>query len=178
MNGFGRFIPLLIVVVLVGVFLSVMMSDRNPKEIKSVMIGKPVPTFEIPNLFDGQSALTDARLRSGKPVIVNFFASWCLPCRAEHENLVTLASGYTVDVIGIAYKDDPEASRDFLDELGNPYAAAGVDRDGRLAIDWGVSGVPETFLIDGEGVIRYRHWGPIVGDSLRVQLLPQLEELQ
>lgn len=178
MNGLGRFIPLIIVLVLVGVFLSVMMSDRNPKEIKSVMIGKPVPIFEIPNLFDGQPVLSDARLRSGKPVIVNFFASWCLPCRAEHENLVTLANGYSIDVIGIAYKDDPEASRDFLDELGNPFAVSGVDRDGRLAIDWGVSGVPETFLVDGEGIIRYRHWGPIVGDSLQTRLLPQIEGLQ
>lgn len=175
MNDIGRFLPIFIVALLVGVFFVVMTSDRNPKEIKSVMIGKPVPSFEIPNLFDGQPPLSADRLKTGKPVLVNFFASWCLPCRAEHENLVRLADGYSIEVIGIAYKDEPEASKNFLDELGNPYAVAAVDRDGRLAIDWGVSGVPETFLIDGEGIIRYRHWGPVVGDSLEKQLLPQIE---
>ncbi len=176
MNGFGRFLPLLIVVVLVAVFFKMMTGDHNPKEIKSVLIGKAVPEFSVANLVEGQAPLTQKRLKTGKPVLVNFFASWCLPCRAEHENLVKIATLHGIEIIGIAYKDEPQKSRDFLEELGNPYAVAGIDQNGRVAIDWGVSGVPETFIVDGEGIIRYRHWGPIVGDSLEKRLLPKIEE--
>jgi len=109
--------------------------------------------------------------------LVNFFASWCVPCRAEHDNLMKLAGELKIPIIGIAYKDDPKRSLAFLDELGTPFTKTAQDRDGRVGIDWGVTGVPETFLIDGDGIIRYRHWGPIVGDSMEKRLLPQLREL-
>ena len=173
-----RFVPLIVVAAMVMLFLGMMLSDRNPNEIDSVLIGRPAPEFSLPSLAEGSTPLTTANLKTGKPVLVNFFASWCVPCRAEHENLMILAGKYRVPVIGIAYKNDPEKARGFLTELGNPFSKTGLDLDGRVGIDWGVSGVPETFLIDGDGVIRYRHWGPIVGSSLEERLLPQLEALQ
>lgn len=178
MTGFGRFIPLLVVVALVGLFLSMMGGDRNPQEIKSVLVGKPVPDFTLPALDGSGAPLSAADLKTGKPVLVNFFASWCVPCRAEHDNLMRLAHEVGLPVMGIAYKDDPVKSIRFLDELGNPFTKTASDLDGRVAIDWGVSGVPESFLIDGEGVVRYRHWGPIVGDSFKKRLLPKLEEIR
>lgn len=173
-----RFVPLLVVASLMLLFLGMMLSDRNPNEIDSVLIGKPAPEFSLASLKEGAPALTAADLNTGAPVLVNFFASWCVPCRAEHENLMVLAGEYQIPVIGIAYKNDADKARGFLMELGNPFNKTGLDLDGRVGIDWGVSGVPETFLIDGDGVIRYRHWGPIVGDSLAERLLPQLEALQ
>ena len=174
-----RFVPLLVVLALFGLFFRMMtMEDRNPNEIKSVMIGRAVPEFTLPGLNEGESPLDSSFFKSGQPVMINFFASWCAPCRAEHENLIALAETQGITIIGIAYKDKPEASRAFLDELGSPYRRTAIDRDGRLAIDFGVTGVPETFIIDGAGIIRYRHWGPIVGDSITAKLMPAWEAAQ
>lgn len=177
MTGFARFIPLIALFALVVLFYSMMGGDRNPQEIKSVLVGKEVPAFTLPVLGkDGQK--TEAVLITGKPLLVNFFASWCAPCRAEHDNLMRLSREYGLRIVGIAYKDDPRKSQAFLDELGNPYALTLIDRDGRSAIDWGVSGVPESFLVDARGTIIYRHWGPIIGDGLEKRLLPKLQELR
>lgn len=174
-----RFIPLVFVLALFGLFFMLLTKeDRNPQEIQSVLIGRTVAAFTVPALTEGAPALTDDILKTGKPKLVNFFASWCIPCRAEHENLMEIGNRYGIDIIGIAYKDHPAKSRAFLEELGNPYAAMGVDGDGRLAIDWGVTGVPETFLVSGDGTITYRHWGPVVGDSFEQKLLPALETVQ
>jgi len=178
MTSFMRFIPLLIVASIFIVFLLMMGGERNPKEIKSVLIGKPAPAFSLPALMEGAAPVTEANLKTGKPILVNFFASWCAPCRAEHENLMFLAHEKGISIIGIAYKDTPAKSQAFLAELGTPFASVAQDLEGRVGIDWGITGVPETFLVDGDGIIRYRHWGPIVGDSLEKRLLPQLEEIQ
>lgn len=174
-----RFLPLIIVVALFAIFLQMMTDgDRNPNEIKSVMVGKPVPTFTLPAVVDGEGQLSDGFLKSGKPMLVNFFASWCVPCRAEHENLMKLANEHGITIVGIAYKDRHADALAFLDELGNPFRRTALDRDGRLAIDFGVTGVPETFVINGDGMITYRHWGPIVGDGLEAKLLPAYEAAQ
>ncbi len=174
-----RYVPLLLVLALFALFFRMMtQEDRNPNEIKSVMIGRSVPDFSLPGLLEGEATLDSSFFKTGQPMMINFFASWCAPCRAEHENLMTLAETKGITLIGIAYKDEPKASRAFLDELGSPYRRTATDRDGRLGIDFGVTGVPETFVIDGAGVIRYRHWGPIVGDSINTKLLPAWEAVQ
>lgn len=173
-----RFLPLAVFAAMALLFALLLTDDdRNPKQIKSALIGKTVPDISLPPLADNNPPLTSDDLKIGKPVILNFFASWCVPCRAEHESLMELAANEGVTVYGIAHKDKPEASRKFLAELGNPYAKIGVDRDGfKASIDFGISGVPETFIIDGNGKILYRHWGPIVDGHLENIILPKLRE--
>ncbi|NVJ98386.1 MAG: DsbE family thiol:disulfide interchange protein [Alphaproteobacteria bacterium] len=171
-----RFLPLIMVLAMFLLFY-VMMTDenRNPNEIQSVKIGKPVPDFTLPGLEAGEAALSTADLKTGEPILVNFFASWCVPCRAEHDSLMALSEKHGIRIIGIAYKDTPDRALGFLDELGNPFARTAADQSGRIAIDWGVTGVPETFVVSGDGTITYRHWGPIVGDGMQAQVLPALE---
>lgn len=171
-----RFLPLILVLGLFALFFVMMTDDsRNPGEIQSVLIGKPVPEFTLPGLGEGEPALKTADLKTGEPILVNFFASWCVPCRAEHDSLMALGEQHGVKIIGIAYKDTTDRALGFLDELGNPFVRTAADKDGRVAIDWGVSGVPETFVVSADGRITYRHWGPIVGDGLEKQVLPALE---
>ena len=169
--------PALLFAVLVALFALRLGGDRNPQELKSVLIGRPAPGFTVPALTGGNGPLSHTDLSTGGPLLVNFFASWCLPCRAEHDNLMRLARDEGIPIIGIAYKDKPRAARAFLADLGNPFIRTGLDESGRVGIEWGVTGVPETFLIDGEGIVRYRHFGPIVGDSLNTRLLPQIAAL-
>lgn len=175
----ARFLPL-VVVALLGIVFTLVITDedRNPKEIKSALIGSDVPaTLNLPPLYAGEKPIVAADFKEGKTILVNFFASWCLPCRAEHKNLVTLAARDDVILYGIAYKNNPEAARKFLTELGNPYDRIGVDVDGfKAGIDFGISGVPETYIINGDGVITYRQWGPIISPVQMKQLLRALEE--
>jgi cytochrome c biogenesis protein CcmG/thiol:disulfide interchange protein DsbE len=147
----------------------------DPRGVPSALLGKPPPDFALPPLEGAERpGLASADLRGGgRPVLVNFFASWCMPCVIEHPQLMRLARA-GVPVLGIAYKDKPEDSLGFLRRHGNPYARLGVDQPGRVAIDWGVYGVPETYLIDRSGLIRWRWAGPITEDTLRQDLEPLL----
>ncbi len=145
---------------------------ENPDELPSTMIGRPAPELRLEPI-DGLPPIPAAALSAPGVKLVNFWASWCAPCRAEHPNLVALAKS-GVKIWGVNYKDDPAKARAFLAELGNPFA--GVEADpGRNAIEWGVYGVPETFVIDGKGVIRLRFAGPITTDALRTRILPAIE---
>ena len=168
-------LPILIVAALVAFFWRGLDPNRDPKALPSALVGKPAPAFDLPGLADGAARLQLASFK-GKLVAVNFFASWCLPCRAEHPFLKQLSAELGVPVIGVAWKDKPEASRAFLAELGDPYAATGADDSGRTGIDFGITGVPETFLVDGDGIVRYRLAGPVTPDSLQGQLAPAIAE--
>ncbi|MDO9711112.1 DsbE family thiol:disulfide interchange protein [Paracraurococcus lichenis] len=148
----------------------------NPKGVPSALIGKPAPNFTLPPL-DGadRPALAAADLRAaGRPVLVNFFASWCVPCVIEHPELMKLSRG-GIPVLGIAYKDKPADALGFLQKHGNPYQRLGVDQPGRVAIDWGLYGVPETYFIDRDGIIRWRWAGPVTEETVAQQLRPLLK---
>ena len=147
--------------------------DRLP----SALIGRPVPEFDLPPIEGRQIGLSSADLR-GQVSIVNVWASWCVPCRVETPLLVKLAEGGTAPIFGINYKDDADEALRFLDELGDPYAQIGADRSGRVAIDWGVYGLPETFVIDAEGRIAHKHVGPFDRHSLEEDILPVVRRLQ
>jgi len=166
-------LPLMMLVVLAGFFGWSLLSGRDPASIGSVMVGRAAPRLAAPSLRAGEPALTEALLRTGKPVLVNFFASWCTPCLAEHPIFTRLKEREGVTIIGIAWKDKPDATRAWLARLGDPFAKTGYDLDGKLALDWGLSGVPETYLIDGNGIVRLHFRGPITERDLAT-ILPLL----
>lgn len=145
---------------------------RQASDLPSALIDKPAPDFALPPIAGKGKGFSRADLGGGVS-LVNVWASWCLPCRAEQPVLMRLAR-QGVTIWGINYKDTPEAAQRFLDELGDPFKAVGADRTGRTAIDWGVYGYPETFVVDAGGVIRYRHVGPIQPHDLKEKILPLL----
>ena len=138
--------------------------ETDTTVLPSPLIDQPAPEFALPPLAGGGAGFSSADL-NGKVSLVNVFASWCVPCRAEHPVLNALAQSKRVPIYGINYKDKPEAARAWIAELGNPYKRIGAD-NGRVAIDWGVYGVPETFVVDREGRIRYKHVGPLTQADL------------
>lgn len=165
-------LPLILLVALVGVFA--MSMNRDPNLVRSVLIDKPAPAFamaEVPDL--GVPGFDTAALK-GDVTVVNVFASWCIPCRDEHPLLVALKDVTGVRLFGINQADAPENARAFLAELGNPYDAVGTDRDRRVSIDWGVYGVPETFVVDAEGTITFKHVGPLDAEAIENELLPAI----
>lgn len=165
-------LPALVFVVIAAYFLWGLNPERDPRLIPSAMISKEIPSFELAAVAGtGVEGFSDSDLRQGKVVLVNIFASWCLPCRVEHKYLVQLVEEQGVELYGINYKDDPKDAADWLAELGNPYTRIGAD-PGRAAIDWGVYGVPETFVVDGLGRIRYHHRGPVFPEILESDILP------
>jgi cytochrome c biogenesis protein CcmG, thiol:disulfide interchange protein DsbE len=169
-------LPLLCALGLAGLFFYGLQPSRNPQEIKSVFIGKPAPRFDLPALNGGR--FTNANFAKDKVVLVNFFASWCMPCRAEHAQLMALSKRYGVPVYGIAWRDTPENAAKFLSKLGNPYVGVGLDQSGRMGVDWGVAGVPESFLLTPKGIIGFRHWGDIRPEHIEDKILPQLRALE
>lgn len=157
-------------------------SGKDPAQIPSVMVGKKAPTFAgLPLtglLRDGAQVpgLASADL-VGHVSIVNVFASWCVPCREEHPLLLRLAQDKRIRLVGLNYKDDPTNARRFLGQIGNPFAAVGTDPSGRIGIDWGVYGVPESFVIAPDGTIAYKFIGPLSEQSLAETLVPQVEKV-
>ncbi|MSP66857.1 MAG: DsbE family thiol:disulfide interchange protein [Alphaproteobacteria bacterium] len=170
-------IPVAIFIALAGGLYVGLDPDRNPKAVPSALIDQPVPEFALPPVEGRGLGLASADLR-GEVALVNVFASWCGPCRVEHPLLMDLAAKRVVAVHGINYKDQPKAAAEWLLRLGDPYTRTGADRDGRVSIDWGVYGVPETFVVDRAGRIRYKHVGPLQADDLEQKILPLIRRLQ
>lgn len=165
------FLPPVIFVALGALFFFGMFRE-DPDALPSTMIGRSAPPVALEAL-PGLASFDDASLRSGEVVLVNFWASWCGPCRAEHPYLEQLAE-QGIKIYGVNYKDQPDKAIGFLEELGNPFAAVGAD-SGRVGLDWGLYGVPETFVIDGDGVVRLRFAGPISPLVLETRIMPAIE---
>jgi cytochrome c biogenesis protein CcmG/thiol:disulfide interchange protein DsbE len=159
---------------LVAAFLGVGLL-LNPRVIPSALIDKPVPEFNLPPVEGRPLGLTTADLK-GRVSLVNVFASWCGPCRVEHPLLMELKRQGVVPIHALNYKDSPANARAFLAETGDPYERIGSDRDGRVGIEWGVYGVPETFVIDAQGRIVFKHVGPLMPFDVKEKLLPALEK--
>ncbi|KKC35114.1 hypothetical protein WH87_18405 [Devosia epidermidihirudinis] len=165
-------LPLLLLVGLVAIFATSM--NRDPTLVRSVLIDKPAPVFAMDAVPDLGVPGFDTAALKGEVTVVNVFASWCVPCRAEHPLLVALKEVSGVRLFGINQADAPENARAFLRELGNPYDAVGADRNRRVSIDWGVYGVPETFVVDADGVITFKHVGPLTAQAIDDELLPAI----
>ncbi|SHF20872.1 cytochrome c biogenesis protein CcmG, thiol:disulfide interchange protein DsbE [Ruegeria intermedia] len=174
------FLPIGIAVILGGFLLWGLNPDRDPNEIPSVLISQPVPAFDLPPVegldTPGLSSTDLAENDGSAPIVVNVFASWCVPCRAEHAVLTRMVREDGIRLMGINYKDKPQDARKWLDDLGNPYERIGSDLDGRAGIEWGISGVPETFVIDGAGTVVFRFVGPVLGDEAIGKLRTALEQ--
>lgn len=167
-------LPLGLFVVLVG-FLAVGLRLK-PRELPSPLIGKAAPEFRLPQLHAADRSLTPADLR-GEVWLLNVWASWCVSCRAEHPVLLDLARRKAVTIVGLDYKDERDAGQSWLARNGDPYLLSAFDGDGRAGMDYGVYGVPETFVIDRTGVIRYKHVGPLTDAILNEKILPLVKEL-
>ncbi len=175
-----RRLGLIVPVVILGVLVAVLGVGltRDPSLVPSPLIGKPVPEFDLPPVEGRSLGLSSADLRGGEVSLVNVFASWCTACRWEHPLLMALEDEGVVPVHGLNYKDAPEDAAAWLDTLGDPYTRTGADLDGRVGIEWGVYGVPETFVVDREGRIAYKHIGPIDERALQERILPLIERLR
>jgi cytochrome c biogenesis protein CcmG/thiol:disulfide interchange protein DsbE len=173
-------LPLAIFLGLAALF-ALSLKSGDPSRLPSALIGKSAPPLVLPaleGLADGRGPVPGidmAALADGKPTVVNFWASWCAPCIAEHPLLIELGQKTSVRLVGVNYKDQTAAARRFLGRYGNPFAAVGVDATGRQAIEWGVYGMPETFVVDGKGRIVHKHVGPITPESLAKSMLPAVE---
>jgi cytochrome c biogenesis protein CcmG, thiol:disulfide interchange protein DsbE len=170
-----RFWPFVAFVVL-AIFLYIGLG-LNPREVPSPLINKPAPNFNLPQLQDPSKQLSSQDMR-GQVWLLNVWASWCVSCREEHPVLVELAKHNIVPIIGLDYKDKNEDGETWLHNGGNPYTLVATDADGRVGIDYGVYGVPETYVIDKQGVIRYKQIGAVTHESLREKILPLIAELQ
>jgi cytochrome c biogenesis protein CcmG/thiol:disulfide interchange protein DsbE len=171
-------VPVAVFAFLAAVFLIGLEGD-DPSIVPSALVGKPAPQFELPPLEESSlPGLKSSDLQNGKVSLVNIWASWCGPCRVEHPVLMELSQRDDIVVNGINYKDQPENARRFLKSLGVPYRAIGVDKKGQASIDWGVYGVPETFVVDGKGTIRFKWVGPISDDKARRRLEEAIRKAQ
>jgi cytochrome c biogenesis protein CcmG, thiol:disulfide interchange protein DsbE len=168
-------LPVAVFLALAGYFAVALRPGHDSHELPSAMIDKEAPPFDLARL-NGAGTLSPDALR-GHPVVINFFASWCVPCRQEHPLLMRLKEQDHVPLYGIAYKDKREDSERLLAQMGDPYTAVGVDREGRTGLDFGVYGVPETYVLDASGHIRKRFVGPLTVETVDKELLPLLRTL-
>ena len=167
-------LPLAVFLLIAGFLLRGL--GLNPREVPSPLIGKPAPAFERAQLHEPAKAFSQKDML-GQVWLLNVWASWCVACREEHPVLVELARRKAVPIVGLNYKDKPDEALAWLKQFGNPYMLSAVDSDGRVGLDFGVYGVPETFLIDKAGVIRYKHIGPITPEAWEKRIYPLVQEL-
>ena len=171
-----RFVlPALFFAVLAGFFYVGLGLD--PSKVPSPLIGKPGPAFEVPELQRSGEVVNNATM-AGKPALLNVWATWCAACRQEHDALLTLARNELIPIYGLNYKDDRNAAIRWLQQLGDPYTAIAYDPDGMVGLDWGVYGAPETFLIDPDGVVVYKHIAPLTMQIWRDEFVPRIEQMQ
>lgn len=168
-------LPAVVFVVLVA-FLAVGLS-LDPSRVPSPLIGKPAPEFALPLLQDASNTFSNDDLK-GEVSLVNVWATWCVACYEEHPVLVALAQSGQVPIYGLNFKDRRAAAMEWLREYGDPYAATAFDKDGRVAIDWGVYGAPETFVVDAQGIVRYKHIGPLTVEDVQQTILPLVNRLR
>jgi cytochrome c biogenesis protein CcmG/thiol:disulfide interchange protein DsbE len=166
-------LPIAVLVALIALF--VVGLNRDPSYVPSPLIGKTAPAFELPRLDNPSAALSRSDLL-GDVSLLNVWATWCVGCRQEHAFLMELAQRREVRIFGLNWKDDPELARDWLARLGDPYTATAMDRDGRVAIDWGVYGAPETFLLDTGGTVLYKHIAPLTPAVWEQEFLPRIRQ--
>lgn len=174
----NRFIvPVVAFLALAAVLYIGVVHSPNKSTMASALLGKPAPAFELPVLGD-PSRKFDSRELSGKPWVLNVWATWCAECRVEHEALLRIAARGELPLVGLNWKDEDDAAVDWLKTLGNPYGVVAVDKEGRTAIDFGVYGAPETFLVDGNGTIQWKHVGPLTDDIVANELMPALQAVE
>lgn len=169
-------VPLAIFLVLAGIFFAQLISGRDIAAVPSALIGEPAPRTNLPPVEGLGLPGLDSTAFAGKVTLVNVWGSWCAPCREEHPILMALARDKRFGIVGLNYKDQPENARRFLGDLGNPFSAVGADESGRAAIDWGVYGVPETFVVGRDGKILYKHVGPLDPERASTLLMPEIEK--
>ncbi|MGH1536913.1 MAG: DsbE family thiol:disulfide interchange protein [Gammaproteobacteria bacterium] len=172
---FKYLLPVILFFVLCG-FLFIGLY-KDPSEVPSPLIGKPVPEFTLPKLFDNSAQFSNKDFL-GKVSVLNVWATWCFACKQEHPALLELASKNVAPIYGLNYKDDAAKAKLYLRDFGNPFEANASDEAGRVAIDWGVYGAPETFIIDRKGIIRHKHIGPLSKDDLDNKILPLIQRLK
>ena len=153
-------IPSIIFFSILFIFFYLLIIERNPSELPSNLINRDVPKFETESLLKNENFVSTKEF-GNEVVLVNFFATWCKPCRDEHKYFQRFSNERRIRIIGINYKDNPNKALEWLQNLGNPYSSIGIDKNGRIAIEWGVYGIPETFIVNSNGIIKYKHVGPI-----------------
>ncbi len=171
MNRAIAIIPIVALLALMAVGAALLLREQSNENFSVGRIGRPAPSYTLASLDEGEPVASAAR--AGRPYVINVFASWCTPCRAEHPQLMALQAG-GVDIVGVAYKDRPESTLRFLTELGDPFADVGLDPDGRFGLELGITGAPETFVIGADGSIVAVHRGPLTPEVVEETILPAL----
>jgi len=153
-------IPFILFILILLIFFYLLIIDRNPSKIPSALLNSQVPEFEADSLFKNEK-FNSSQEFSKEITLVNFFATWCKPCRDEHAYIQKFSNEKNIKIIGVNYKDNPKKAVQWLKKLGNPYSNVAIDKNGKIAIDWGVYGIPETFVVNSKGIIKFRHVGPV-----------------